>query len=169
MTVPLLPVLPGLPDHATVRAHPCLPGLGGAAWQSLAADLEACLTRLAGQGRLTAFGCELLADGHLLVIAWTASQALSGCSHDALTAVLAAHARDGQRLLDAPPLILGTAPVQVVDRQALRALLAAGTVDGATPLWDPHQAHLGAFRARGCVPLARHPLGARLGVAPPSH
>ena len=167
MPVPPTPVLPTLPDHACVRAHPCQPGLGPAVWRSLAADLDACLTRLAGQGRLSAFGYDLLAEGHLLLLAWTAPAPLSGCSHDALTAVLAAHARDGQRLLDAPPVVVGTTPVQVVDRQGLRALVAAGAVDGTTPVWDPHQADLGAFRARGCVPLARHPLGARLGAVRP--
>ena len=105
--------------------------------------------------------CELRRehDGAAYLIAWAPDVDLSGCSHDKIHAVLAAHEQDGQRLLDTPPLVVRVdGRWQGCTRRDLRALLAAGRVGPTTDCIDTSCRTLGEWRQRGITALGAHPV-----------
>lgn len=153
----------GLTDGAQLRVLAADPALAPEAASTLTPALERLLAQFIREGRCTAASAAVEQDGRFLVIAWD-GPALSGCSHDKIGQVVAAHeARHGVRLLDAPPIAVGSPP-RLVDRPGLKALLASGDVSAGTPWWDLRAATLGAWRA-GPLPFSRSPFARLAGAA----
>ena len=152
-----------LPDRALLRVLAADPALAPESAAALAAAIERLFVQFIREGRCAAAEVGVERDGRFLVIAWD-GPALSGCSHDKIAQVVAAHeARCGARLLDAPPIAVGDPPL-LVDRAGLKALVAGGGLDADAPWWDLRAATLGAWRA-GPVPLAHSPFARVLGAA----
>lgn len=152
-----------LPDGALLRVFAAEPALAPDAATALSDAVGRLFVQFIREGRCTVAEARVEQDGRFLVIAWD-GPALSGCSHDKIAQVVAAHeVRHGVRLLDAPPIAVG-APPRLVDRNGLKELLAAGAATAASPWWDVRAATLGAWRA-GPVPLARSPFARALGGA----
>jgi hypothetical protein len=147
-----------LSPSATVRVFAAEPALSPSAGLALVAAIERLFVQFVREGRCTAAGAELVHEGRFVVVAWE-GPAISGCSHDKLAQVVAAHERSAQvAMLAPPPIALGTPP-QLVDRAGLRALLARGTVAGHTPWWNLRVATLGEWRAQPQT-LAESPFAA---------
>ncbi len=138
----------GLSPDCPVRVLAAEPPLTPEAAASLVAALERLLVQFTREGRCAAQSVEVVEGGRFLVIAWDGA-ALSGCSHDKLSQVIAQHElRSGSALLGSPPIAIGApGAVRLVDRPGLRAALVAGQADGATPVWDLRAATLGAWQA----------------------
>ncbi len=151
-------------DCRIVASDPPLPPDAAAA---LAAAIAKLFAQFAREGRCRAHACASVLDGAAVVIAWQGDAALSGCSHDKLAKLLAAHERDGRRLLAPPPLsvIDRAGTVRCLDRAGVRAGLVAGMLDGECQVIDRAVVRLGDWRGRGLVPLRAHALGRVLGVA----
>jgi hypothetical protein len=156
--------LADLPDDAHLRVVASDPPLDPATGAALVAALDKLFAQFQREGRVAAWALELQADGALLVLAWT-SAPISGCSHDKVGGVLAAFsARDGRRLLDAPPIVAATADgVRCLDRAGLRALIAAGAVTAASRVWLRSATTLGQWRREAGRPLGQSPLAALVG------
>jgi len=131
-----------LPDHARCRivlSDPALPD------DQLASALDKLFTQFAREQRCDAWSCTRELDGAVLVLAWTPDVSLSGCSHDKINGVLAAHERGFHRLLAPPPLCIQIeGRWRCVDRRELRRLAT-----GTTGLIDHRIEQLGAWRSRG--------------------
>lgn len=159
--------LADLPDDAQIRVLAIDPPLDQAAVHDLLAAIAKLFAQFAREDRLTVWAGETQAEGALLVLAWTA-QPLSGCSHDKLNGLLThVSGRDGRRMLDAPPIVVRSRDgVRCVDRAGLRALIAAGAVDGASPLWLRAAITLGQWRREAGQPLSASPLAFLVQGAP---
>ena len=163
-TTPAVAPPTALGDASLVRILAAEPALPPAAAAVLPTALDKLFAQFAREGRCSAHAVNVEQDGRFLVMAWD-GPALSGCSHDKLSQVVAQHeTRSGAVMLAAPPIAIGApGAVALVDRPGLRALLAAAMVDGATPWWDVRAATLGAWRA-GPLPLAASPFARLLPV-----
>lgn len=152
-----------LPDTAQLRVLAADPILVPPAAQALVHALELLFVQFVREGRCAAGAISVERDGRFAVIAWD-GPALSGCSHDKIAQVAAAHeGRHGVRLLDTPPIAVGDPP-RLVDRAGLKALVAAGDVSAASPWWDLRSATLGAWR-KGPSTLADSPFARAVGAA----
>lgn len=127
-----------LPDDARCRIILCDPPLAD---DALAAALGKLFAQFVREQRCTAWSCSVEHDGSALVLAWTPDIALSGCSHDKIHGVLAAHHRDP---VPPPFAIRMNEAWRCVDRGELRRRANADT-----PLLDQRIESLGDWRARG--------------------
>lgn len=140
-----------LPDAACVRLTAIAPALPEPA--PLIAALGKLFDHFVREGRCAAHVAATACDGALLVLAWEGAP-LSGCAHDRIARLLATWGGKGHDLLTAPPLVVrGRDGWQAVDRVGLRALVAAGAVDGGSLVADTRLQTLGEWRARGLMPL----------------
>lgn len=115
--------------------------------REVTAAIDKLFLQFIREGRCTNAAATTEADGRFLVIAWDGPP-LSGCSHDKIAQVIAAHeARCGCALLAAPPIAIGEpASVRLTDRAGLRGLLASGKCDAQTPVWNLRAITLGDWR-----------------------
>lgn len=128
----------GLPDDARCRVILCQPPLAD---DALPRALDKLFAQFAREGRCRAWSCEAVHEGAALLLAWTPDAALSGCSHDKIHGVLAAHGRDPVP----PPFCLRLAGGwRCLDRAGARRHAAVDT-----PLLDHRCERLGDWRIRG--------------------
>lgn len=149
-----MPALSDLPPNARLVLRPIHPPLTPDAAAALVQAIDKLFAQFTREDRVSAHAVEVLANGAVLAVAFVDDTPLSGCSHDKLAQVLAAHeARTGAKVLDAPPIMVevdGTPTC--VDRAGLKALVAAGRVSADTTHWDLRVDTIGAWRERGRVP-----------------
>lgn len=127
-----------LPDEARCRIILCSPPCRD---DALAAAVGKLFAQFAREGRCTSWSCTSEHDGAALVLAWLPDVALSGCSHDKIHGVLAAHGRDP---VPPPFCVRLNGGWRCLDRAGLRQHAVA-----ATPLIDHRLERLGDWRARG--------------------
>jgi hypothetical protein len=146
--------LSDLPPNARVVLRPIHPPLAVDAAAALVQAIDKLFAQFTREDRVSAHAVEVLADGAVLAVAFVDGAPLSGCSHDKLGQVLAAHeARTGAKLLDAPPIIVEVdGRPACVDRAGLKALVAAGRVSRDTIHWDLRVDTVGAWRDLGRRP-----------------
>jgi hypothetical protein len=161
-----------LPDHARLLLRSVDPPFTPHRFAALVERLAPRLRGLAAHGALLDWAVDQAADGRVLIIATVhapiaadplaashphAPHQLSGCSLDQLGRVLGEHGEAmGQRLLDAPPLVLELAGgPRCVDRAGLRALVRDGVATAETPIYDLAITDLGTWRRAATVPLGR--------------
>jgi hypothetical protein len=149
-----MPALSDLPSSARLVLRPIHPPLAADAATALVQAIDKLFAQFAREDRVSAHAVEVLADGAVLAVAFVDGTPLSGCSHDKLAQVLAAHEmRTGTKLLDAPPILIEVdGKPTSVDRSGLKALVVAGRVTGDTTHWDLRVDTVGAWRERGRVP-----------------
>ncbi len=144
-----------LPDAAAVRLIAADPALDAEFAALLLTALAKLFAQFAREARLRAYALELAADGAVLVLAWAADAALSGCSHDKINHLLEQFgARSGRRFLDAPPLVVELdGRARAMDRGALRAAVAAGRFSADGFFYDLRAPDVGTWRRAGrrCV------------------
>lgn len=127
-----------LPDDARCRVILAAPPLAD---DALPRALDKLFAQFVREGRCTAWSCAAEHAGAALVLAWTPDAPLSGCSHDKIAGVLAAHGRDPVP----PPFCVRLGDVwRCVDRTGLRNLAKADT-----PFLDHRLERLGDWRTRG--------------------
>ncbi|MBA3707578.1 MAG: hypothetical protein H0W83_02015 [Planctomycetes bacterium] len=148
--------LDDLDDACAVRLFPADPSFDRESWSELSAGLSKLFAQFEREGRISAWSCDLVAGGAVVLLAWSSTADLSGCSHDKVARLLATHEeRSGRRLLTASPIVVEVAGrARCVDRAALRSLCAQGEVGPATATWDLRVATLGAWRSGGRRPLS---------------
>lgn len=143
-----------------VLLHPPLPG---EAAERLRAACGKLLAQFAREGRCDAWSATVEHDGAALVLAWEPSAPLSGCSHDKIAALLAAHGRDPVP----PPFCVRLDHAWTcLDRAGLRARAHPGT-----PLLDHRRERLGDWRAHGLTTVAASwaaPILRAPGLQPPA-
>lgn len=127
-----------LPDHARCRIILCHPA---AEDDVLPTALGKLFAQFAREQRCEQWSVTRAHDGAALVLAWTPDIALSGCSHDKIHGVLAAHGRDP---VPPPCCIRIGGSWRCVDRIGLRA-----QADAATALLDHRLERLGDWRTHG--------------------
>lgn len=144
-----------LPDEAHLRVVAADPPFDAAGAAEIRSAVDKLFVQFQREGRVAAWASECQAEGSLLVLAWTANP-LSGCSHDKLHGLFAAlTARSGRRIMDAPPIVVGTTTgIRCLDRAGLRGLIAAGDVDADSPIWLRSATTLGQWRREAGVRLA---------------
>ncbi len=136
--------MPVVPSHTSlVRIFAAEPPLPAVAQTTLVTALEKLVTHFVREGRCTSAAVTAQENGRFLVIAWEGPP-LSGCSHDKIAQVIAAHeSTSGCALLNPPPIAIGAAGnVRLTDRAGVRALLATGAAEAATVVWDVRAGHL---------------------------
>lgn len=149
-----MPALSDLPPTARLVLRPIHPPLAPEAATALVQAIDKLFAQFTREDRVSAHAVEVLADGAVLAVAFVDGTPLSGCSHDKLAQVLAAHeARTGAKLLDAPPIMVEVdGKPTSVDRSGLKALVAAGRVTSASTHWDLRVDTIGAWQERGRIP-----------------
>jgi hypothetical protein len=163
--------LSDLPPTARLVLRPIHPPLAPDAVAGLVQAIDKLFAQFTREKRVSAHAVEVIADGAVLAVAFVDDTPLSGCSHDKLAQVLAAHeARTGAKLLDAPPIMVEVdgRPVSV-DRAGLKALVTAGRVTRDSIHWDLRVDTIGGWHERGRVPARTSwlaPLIERLQAAP---
>lgn len=149
-----MPALSDLPPSARLALRPIHPPLTPDAANALVQAIDKLFAQFGRENRIAEHAVEVWADGAVLAIGFMDHGQLSGCSHDKLAQVLAAHeARTGAKLLDAPPIMVEVdgKPISV-DRAGLKALVAAGRVTRDSTHWDLRVDTIGAWQERGRVP-----------------
>lgn len=143
-----------LSPDALVRVFAADPAMSPTASTEIAVAIGKLLAQFTREGRCTTAEVAVEGDGRFLVIGWE-GPALSGCSHDKLAQVIAAHeARSGCALLAAPPIAIGEpTAIRMTDRAGLRHLLATRECDAQTPVWNLRAATVGEWR-RGPLALS---------------
>jgi hypothetical protein len=130
-----------LPDAARCRIILLTPPANPADGERLANACSKLFAQFIREGRCDSASCTIEHDGAALVLAWTSDAPLSGCSHDKIHGVLAAHGRD-----PVPPPFC-------VQLDGTWRCLARGefrrTAQVATPLLDHRCERLGDWRAHG--------------------
>lgn len=130
-----------LPDAARCRIVLLAPPAAPSEAERLAAACGKLFAQFAREQRCDAFACTVEHDGAALVLAWTPDAVLSGCSHDKINGVLAAHDRDPVP----PPLCVRLdGDWRCLGRTDFRRLARADT-----PLIDHRCERLGDWRQRG--------------------
>ncbi len=149
-----MPALSDLPPSAHLVLRPIHPPLAAEAAGALVQSIDKLFAQFTREDRISTHAVEVLAEGAVLAVAFVDDTPLSGCSHDKLAQVLAAHeSRTGSGLLAAPPILIEIdGRPTAVDRSGLRALIAAGRAGGDTIHWDLRLDTLGAWRERGRRP-----------------
>jgi len=149
-----MPALSDLPPTARLVLRPIHPPLAPEAAAALVLAIDKLFAQFTREDRISTHAVEVLADGAVLAVAFVDDTPLSGCSHDKLAQVLAAHeARTGAKLLDAPPIMVEVdGRPTCVDRVGLKALVTAGRVDANTVHWDLRADSIGAWQERGRRP-----------------
>ena len=127
-----------LPDAARCRIILCSPPCAD---DALAVAVGKLFAQFAREGRCERWSCTIEHAGAALVLAWLPDVALSGCSHDKIHGVLAAHGRDP---VPPPFCVMVDGAWRCLDRAGLRQYANA-----ATPLLDHRLERLGDWRARG--------------------
>ena len=163
-----MPALSDLPPSAHLVLRPIHPPLAPEAASALVQSIDKLFAQFTREDRISANAVEVLADGAVLAVAFVDDTPLSGCSHDKLAQVLAAHeTRTGSTLLAAPPIMIEIdGRPTCVDRGGLRALIAAGRAGPETLHWDLRVDTLGAWRDHGRRPAKDTWLAALLARAP---
>ncbi|MBA3700223.1 MAG: hypothetical protein H0W78_15355 [Planctomycetes bacterium] len=149
-----MPALSELPPSAHLVLRPIHPPLAPDAAAALVQAIDKLFAQFTREDRISTHAVEVLADGAVLAVAFVDDSPLSGCSHDKLGQILAAHeARTGSKLLDAPPIMVKVdGRPTCVDRLGLKALIAAGQVDANTIHWDLRADSVGAWQELGRRP-----------------
>ncbi len=134
-------------ETALVRIFAAEPPLPAVAQSALVTAVEKLLAHFVREGRCTSAEVTAQENGRFLVIAWEGPP-LSGCSHDKIAQVIAAHeSTSGCALLNPPPIAIGAAGnVRLTDRAGVRALLATGAADTATVVWDVRAGQLADWK-----------------------
>lgn len=130
-----------LADDARCRIVLLHPPLDGDAGERLATACVKLFAQFIREGRCDAATAEIEHGGAALVLAWSPAVPLSGCSHDKINALLAAHGRDP---VPPPCCVRLSDGWRCLDRAGLRAQAAADT-----PLLDHRLERLGDWRAHG--------------------
>lgn len=130
-----------LTDDARCRIVLLHPAIDSAAGERLRAACDKLFAQFVREGRCEAWSATVEHNGAALVLAWSPAVALSGCSHDKIHGLLAAHGREPVP----PPLCVRLGDAWTcLDRAGLRARATA-----ATALLDHRLERLGDWRARG--------------------
>ena len=130
-----------LTDDARCRIVVLHPAMDPTAGERLRTACDKLFAQFIREGRCDAAEISIEHDGAALVLAWSPDVALSGCSHDKIHGLLAAHDRDPVP----PPFCVRLAEGWAcLNRAGLRAKAGADT-----PMLDHRLEHLGDWRARG--------------------
>ena len=143
-----------LPDQAEITLLPAVPAFDQASGEALVGAIGKLFSHFAREGRVSRWGAEILGGGHVLAIAWLGEQALSGCSRDTLTRLLAAHELEtGRQIIAAPPIVVEVAgQPRCMDRRTLRTLCEQGEVTPLCIHWNLRVSTLAAWRSAGRRP-----------------
>ena len=135
-----------LSDDAQLRLFAAEPRLASAVAEAAAA-LDKLLLQFIREGRCRTALTATVGDGRWLAVAWEGPP-LSGCSHDKLAQVIAAHEQRSEAvLLLPPPIAVGPlGAIRLTHRGELRQWLAAGICTADTPVWNWQVTTLGAWR-----------------------
>ncbi len=149
-----MPALSELPSSAHLALRPIHPPLLPEAAAALVQAIDKLFSQFIREDRISTHAVEVLANGAVLAVAFVDDTPLSGCSHDKLGQVLAAHeARTGSKLLDAPPIMIEVdGHPTCVDRLGLKALVVANRVDANSIHWDLRSDTVGAWHQQGRRP-----------------
>lgn len=130
-----------LNDDARCRIVLLHPAVDSAAGERLRTACDKLFAQFVREGRCDAADVSIEHDGAALVLAWSPAVALSGCSHDKIHGLLAAHGRDPVP----PPFCIRLADGWIcLDRAGLRAAATA-----ETPMLDHRLERLGDWHSRG--------------------
>jgi hypothetical protein len=135
-----------LSDDAVIRLFAAEPRLAPAVAEAAAA-LDKLLQQFIREGRCRTAVTASVGGGRWLAVAWEGPP-LSGCSHDKLAQVIAAHEqRSGAVFLSPPPIAVGpVGAIRLTHRSELRQWLAAGICTADTPVWNWQVTNLGDWR-----------------------
>jgi hypothetical protein len=149
-----MPALNTLPAAAKMVLRPIHPPITADAAVALVQAIDKLFSQFTRENRVAAHAAEVLADGAVLAVAFVDDAPLSGCSHDKLGQILAAHeTRTGSSVLDAPPIMIEVnGQPTCVDRAGLRTLIAAGQIGPDTIHWDLRINTIGEWNDHGRRP-----------------